>query len=271
MTGPDLFHIGIFMQHTFRFFPMVLTACMVSLTCAAEDLTVVSSVTTNGKPGGIDTSYISGDHVRHSESRGTDIIIDLKTGTMTNINEKKKTYFLITRQDLETMRTKMAERMNDPKMKQAMAMMQGMRSSMASSTEVKKTGVSRKVAGYACDEWLISMGGMMTMTECVTNDLKYPVQSWAAMTDFNQSMRNTMSGFGPNAKASADYAEKMKSIKGFPVATSSTVEAGPMKMTTSSEVTEVHREPIPASIWEVPAGFMQVDNPMLKALQADAR
>ena len=146
---------------------------------------------------------------------------------MTNINEKKKNYFLITKQDLETMRAKMAERMNDPKMKQAMAMMQGMGSSMASSTEVKKTGVSRKVAGYACEEWLISMGGMMTMTECVTNDLKYPVQSWAAMTDFNESMRKTMSGFGPNAKASADYAEKMKSIKGFPVATSIDREAGP--------------------------------------------
>jgi hypothetical protein len=259
------------MKHTFSLSPIILTACMASLSCAAEDLTVISSVTTNGKPGGIDTNYISGDHIRHSQSQGTDVIIDLKTGTMTNINEKKKNYFIITKQDLETMQAKMAERMNDPKMKQAMAMMQGLGSSMASSTEVKKTGVSRKVAGYACDEWLISMGGMMTMTECVTNDLKYPVQSWTAMTDFNESMRKTMSGFGPNAKAGADYAEKMKTIKGFPVATSSTVEAGAMKIATSSEVTEVRRDPIPASTWQVPAGFVQVENPMLKSLQEHGR
>src|SRR5579872_575173 len=228
----------------------IMAAGTASFSCAAEDLTVISSVTTNGKPGGIETNYMSGDHIRHSLSEGTDVIIDLKTGTMTNINEKKKNYFVMTKQDMEAMQAKMAERMNDPKMKQAMAMMQGLGSSMASSTEVKKTGVSRKVAGYACEEWLISMGGMMTMTECVTNDLKYPAQSWAAMADFNESMRKTMGGIGPSAKAGADYAEKMKSIKGFPVATSSTVDAGVMKMTTSSEVTEVRRDAIPASAWQ---------------------
>ena len=239
--------------------------------CAAEDLTVVSNVTTNGKPGGIETNYISGDHIRHSQSQGTDVIIDLKTGTMTNINEKKRNYFVMTKQDMEAAQAKMAERMSDPKMKQAMAMIQGLGSSMASSTEVKKTGVTRKVAGYSCEEWLISMGGMMSMTECVTNDLKYPVQSWAAMADFNESMRKMMSGFGPSAKAGADYAEKMKSIKGFPVATSSTVDAGVMKMTTSSEVSEVRHDAIPAATWQVPKGFTQVENPMLKSLQQSGR
>ena len=258
------------MKHMF-FLLTIITAGTASFNCAAEDLTVVSNVTTNGKPGGTDTSYISGDHIRHSESQGTDVIIDLKTGTMTNINEKKKNYFVMTKQDMEAMQAKMAERMNDPKMKQAMAMMQGLGSSMASSTEVKKTGVTRKVAGYACEEWLISMGGMMNMTECVTNDLKYPVQSWAAMADFKESMRKTMSGFGPSAKSGADFAEKMKSIKGFPVASSSTIDAGVMKVTTASEVTEVRRDPIPASTWQVPAGFTQVENPMLKSMQQGER
>lgn len=259
------------MKHAFPLIAIILAAGTASLSCAAEDLTVVSKVTTNGKPGGTDTSYISGDHIRHSQSDGTDVIIDLKTGTMTNINEKKKNYYVMTKQDMEALSTKMAERMNDPKMKQAMAMMRGMGSSMASSTEVKKTGVSRKVAGYACEEWLISMGSIMNMTECVTNDLKYPVQSWSAMADFNESMRKSMSGFGPSAKAGADYAEKMKSIKGFPVATTSTVDAGVMKMTTSSEVTDVRRDPISAATWEVPQGFTQVENPMLKSIREGGR
>jgi hypothetical protein len=59
----------------------------------------------------------------------------------------------VTKQDFETMQARMNERMNDPKVKQAMAAMQGMGSSMAASAEVKKTGVSRKVAGFACEEW----------------------------------------------------------------------------------------------------------------------
>ena len=258
------------MKHFLPLCTLVLAAGTATSSYAAEELTVISNLTTNGKPGGIETSYISGEHMRH-QSEGTDVIIDLKSGTMTNINEKKKTYYIVTRQDLETMQAKMAERMNDPKMKRAMAMMQGLSSSMASSTEVKKTGVTRKVAGYACEEWLISMGGVMTMTECVTNDLKYPVQSWNAMADYNESMRKSMSGFGPNAKAGADFAEKMKSIKGFPVATSSTTEAGVMKITTSSEVTAVRRDAIPASTWDAPAGFLQVENPMLKSLQEHDR
>jgi hypothetical protein len=238
----------------------------VSMTCMADDMTVISKVSTNGQPGGTQTSYISSDHIRHSESKGNDVIIDLKNGTITNIDTTKKTYFIMTKQDMQGMQAAMAARMNDPKMKQAMAMMQGMSSSMAADTEVKKTGVTRKVAGYACEEWLISMGGIMNMTECVTNDLKYPVQSWAALADFQESMRKSMS-FGPSAKAGADYAEKMKSIKGFPVASTSTVDAGITKITTATEVTDVSRTPIPDSTWDVPAGFTKVENPMLRSLR----
>jgi hypothetical protein len=246
---------------------MILTAAgAVSMTCMADDLTVTSNVTTNGQPGGTQTSYISSDHMRHSESKGNDVIIDLKSGTMTNIDGKKKTYFVMTKQDMETMQAAMAARMNDPKMKQAMAMMQGVSSSVASNTEVKKTGVTRKVAGYACEEWRINMGGILSMTECVTNDFKYPVQSWAALADFQESMRKSMS-FGPSAKSSADFAEKMKSIKGFPVASTSTVDAGITKITTATEVTDVSRTPIPASTWDVPAGFAKIENPMLKSLR----
>ena len=59
----------------------------------------------------------------------------------------------------------------------------------------------------------------------------------------------------------------MKSIKGFPVASTSTVDAGITKITTATEVTDVSRTPIPASTWDVPAGFAKVENPMLKSLR----
>jgi hypothetical protein len=254
------------MKLTFLALTILAATGSVSMTCMADDMTVISKVSTNGQPGGTQTSYISSDHIRHSESKGNDVIIDLKNGTMTNIDTIKKTYFIMTKQDMEAMQAAMAARMNDPKMKQAMAMMQGMSSSMASDTEVKKTGVTRKVVGYACEEWLISMGGMVNMTECVTNDLKYPVQSWAALADFQESMRKSMS-FGPSAKSGADYAEKMKSIKGFPVASTTTVDVGITKTPTATEVTDVSRTPIPASTWDVPAGFTKIENPMLRSLR----
>jgi hypothetical protein len=253
------------MQHTTLLSILILAASASSLARSADDLTVVSRVTTNGQPSGTEIKYISSDHIRTSRSQGTDLIIDLNSGVMTNIDEKKKTYYVVTRQDMEDLQAKMAARMSDPRMKQAMNAMQGMGASMASSAEVKKTGATRKVAGFTCDDWAITMGQMMTMTECVTSDLKYPVQSWKALADFNESMRKSMSG--PGASAGADFAEKMKSIKGFPIATSVTVEAGPMKTTNTSEVTEVRHTPILASTWDVPAGFAKVDNPMKKAFQ----
>jgi Domain of unknown function (DUF4412) len=258
------------MKHKFPL-TLLLAVAATGVNCYAEDLTVVSNVVTNGKPSGTETSYLSDDHIRHSESKGTDLIIDLKSGTMTNIDVKKKTYYLVTRSDMEAMQAKMRERMNDPKMKQMMAAMQGMSSSMAESAEVKKTGVSRQVGKYSCEEWSIEMGGMMTTTECVTKDLKYPVQSWAALADFNESMRKSMGGFGASAKSGENLAEKMKSIKGFPVATTTTVDAGVMKTVISSEVTQVSRDSLPASTWEVPQGYKLVESPMMKSMQDHGR
>ena len=79
----------------------ILTAGTASVACMADDLTVVSNVTTNGQPGGTQTSYISSDHIRHSESTGNDVIIDLKSGAMTNIDGTKKTYYVMTKDDMQ--------------------------------------------------------------------------------------------------------------------------------------------------------------------------
>ncbi len=259
------------MKHAIPLLTVVILAAGGSgLSHAADDLTVISNVTTNGKPSGTETHYISSDHVRTSHSDGTGVIIDLKTGVMTNINGKNKTYFEVTKQDLQNMQAAMAERMNDPKVKQAMAAMQGMSTEMASSAEVKKTGVTRKVAGFNCDEWLVTMSSMMSTTECMTSELKYPAASWQAMAEFSDSMRKSMT-FGPSAKSSSDFADKMKSIKGFPVAGSTTIDVGITKTTTSTEVTEVRHDSLPSSTWDAPAGFRKVDNPMLKAFQEHGR
>jgi hypothetical protein len=42
------------------------------------------------------------------------MIIDLKSGVMTNIDDKNKTYFLVTKQDMQDMQAKLAERMACP-------------------------------------------------------------------------------------------------------------------------------------------------------------
>jgi hypothetical protein len=238
---------------------------------ASDDLTIVSKHTHDGKPAGTSTSYLASDHVRMAREEGNETIVDLKTGVMTTLDGKKKTYFTVTKQDMEQLAAKMQERMNDPETKKAMEMMAKMSAGMATSFDVKKTGVTRRIAGFGCEEWTITMGTMSTINECVSAELKYPAHAFDAYKEFSESMRSMMGAFGPMAKAGAELAEKMKSMKGFPVATSTRIDVMGNKTTTETEVVEVRRGSIPASAWEIPAGYTKIENPMLKRLEAHGR
>lgn len=246
------------------FAAFVLAAAAAGTVVASDDLTIVSKHTQNGKPAGTTTSYLSSDHVRMAREEGHETIVDLKTGTMTTLDGTKKTYYTVTKQDMEDLKTKIQEKMNTPEMKKAMEAMAGMTSSMG-SFDVKKTGVTRKIAGFGCEEWAITMGTLSTIRECVTSDLQYPVRAWDTFREFAESMQSMMSAFGPMAKAGAELAEKMKSMKGFPLAASTSIDVMGNKTTTENEVVEVRRSSIPASAWEIPAGYTKIENPMLKA------
>ena len=43
------------------------------------------------------------------------------------------------------------------------------------------------------------------------------------------------------------------------------------KSTSESEVIEVRKGSIPASAWEIPAGYTKIENPMLKAFEGGGR
>ena len=256
-----------------RFPVLTITALLLAAgaAVASDDLTIVSKHTHDGKPAGTTTSYLASDHVRMAREGGNEMIVDLKTGVMTTLDGKKKTYYTVTKQDMEQLAAKMKERMNDPETKKAMEMMASMSAGMSTSFDVKKTGATRKIAGYSCEEWTITMGTLSKTKECVTSDLQYPVHAWDAYKDFAESMKGMMSSFGPMAKSGAELAEKLKAMKGFPVATSTLVDVMGNKSTTESEVIEVRKGSIPASAWEIPAGYTKIENPMLKAFEGHGR
>src|ERR1700687_213265 len=108
-----------------RFATLTLSALLVAAGTAAasDDLTIVSKHTLNGKPAGTSTSYLTSDHVRMGSAEGHETMVDLKTGVMTTLDGKKKTYYSVTKQDMEELSAKMKERMNTPEMKKAMEAM----------------------------------------------------------------------------------------------------------------------------------------------------
>lgn len=250
-----------------------------SLPAGADELTIVSRVTRNGGPPVTTTSYLGSDHARMVQPDGQEMILDSKAGQMTIIDGRKKEYFVITRQDIEQVQARVQQQMNSPEMRKAQEQMknlppdvqkrmEAMMGGVTSSINVRKTGTTRKIAGYSCEDWTIDLGQFSKTEECLTTELPLPAQSWETYRSFAQTMKSMMAAAGPMAKAASQMQEKFKEMKGLPLATKTTASILGHSSTTLSEVTEVKRGPIPASAWEIPAGYRKVENPMLKAAAA---
>jgi hypothetical protein len=256
--------------------PFVAAALLTAaLPAAADDLTIVSKMS-DGAESTTATSYLSSDHTRIVSPEGQDVLLDLKTGQFTVIDGRKKEYFVVTRQDMDQMKTRLQQTMNSPEMQKAQDQMknlppevqkkmQGMMGAAAGSFDVKKQGTTRKIAGYNCDNWTVTFGQFSKTEQCMTTELPVPVQTFDAYRDFAEGMRSMMASMGPMSKGMADIAAKMKEMRGYPLAVSTSSSFMGRSSTASSEVVEVKKGAIPASAWEVPAGYRKVDNPMLKA------
>jgi hypothetical protein len=131
---------------------------------------------------------------------------------------------------------------------------------------VEKSGTSRKIAGYNCDNWTVAIGQFSKSEECVTTQLKYPAAAWDAYKGFADTMKTMMAAMGPMAKGATNMQEQFKKMKGFPLATTTTTDIMGHKSVTVTEVTTVKYGPIPASAFEIPSGYTKVDNPMTKSL-----
>lgn len=248
----------------------------IAVTASAQDLTIISKITRDGGAPETRTSYISSDHMRLSQPEGNEAILDLKSGDMTVLDGKKKTYFVMTQKDLDDMAAMVKERMNSPEMKKAQEQMKNlppetqkkMQDMMGGmfTVSVEKSGTSRTVAGYHCDNWTVSIGQMSKTEECLTTELKFPAQTYERYKNYMDSMKSLMSSMGPMAKNFDSMREQMQKLKGYPIATASSTTIMGRHSTTTSEVTEVKRGPIPSSAWAIPAGYTQVESPIKQAL-----
>jgi hypothetical protein len=249
-----------------------------ALPAAAEDLTIVSKVTRDGGAPTMATSYLSSTHARVVQPDGQEALIDLGSGQITVIDGRKKEYFVVTRQDMDAMKARMQQMMNSPEMQRAQEQMkslppevqkrmEGMMGGAAGAFDVKKTGTTRKIAGYTCENWTVTMGSISKTEQCMTSELPIPVTTWDAYRDFAEGMRGMMASMGPMGKGMADLATKMKDMRGFPLATTTNVNVMGRSTNVVSEVVEVKKGAIPASAWAIPEGYRKVDSPMTKAMK----
>lgn len=248
---------------------------LASILAADQGLTIVSKVTRDDGTTMTSTSYIGEEHMRWSGGDG-EVIMDAKAGQMTTIDNKKKNYYITTKEDIDAMVKKIQEQMNSPEMKRAQEamknlppeMQQRMQGAMGAmfTMDVHKLDTSRTIAGYKCDDWAVNMGQMSKTVECVTTDLKFPAQAWTMYRGMADSMKSLMGAMGPMKANMDSMTDQMKKIKGFPLASKTTTSIMGRTSTNSSEVTDIKNGAIPSSAWDIPAGYTKVDNPMMKSM-----
>jgi hypothetical protein len=250
---------------------LVLASLLCISAASAEDLTIVANVTRNGEAAGTQTSYLSEGRVRMAQAEGPELMLDNTTGNMTMIDNKKKEYSVVTPEDLKAIMAKMQEQSKkmEEQMKnlppQAKAMMEKMGG--GGSATVAKTGPARKIAGYSCETWTISFGEVAKTEQCLTSELSVPAQAWSRYKEFAEQMQGMLHAMGGRGAGVQSLKDKMSGMQGYPLSAVTNVKVLGKSSSTSTEVTEVKKGPIPASAFEIPAGYKQVESPMKKMLK----
>jgi Domain of unknown function (DUF4412) len=240
---------------------------LVALPAVAEDLTIVSQHSRGDNPPTTQTLYLSSARMRMASPDGNDSIIDYSTGNITVIDNKKKEYFVMTPADMEAAAAKMKEM--QAKMQASMQnmppaireKMAGAMGGVADAVKVEKGTGGRTVAGYACENWIVTVGTFSRQENCVTTQLQFPAAAFDGMKAMAERMRGLAGGMGAGMSG---MWEKFKEMKGFPVATSATTTVMGHTETSKTEVTEVRKGPIPDAAFQLPAGYKKVESPMAK-------
>jgi len=136
-----------------------------------------------------------------------------------------------------------------PAVREKMAGMMGGGAAFA-TTVTRGTG-GRTIAGYACENWTVTIGESTRQEHCVTTQIPYPLPAYDGMVRYMKSM--------PVLKGMDQMMEKFKQMKGVSIYHQSTMKIMGKSVTETSEVVEVKKGPIPASTWDVPAGFKKTE------------
>jgi hypothetical protein len=190
------------------------------------------------------THYFSGNASKTTSSTGMDSIVRFDQQKIISIDNNKKTYSEMTFQQMQDMMNSAMSSLNaDP---ETMAAMKKMMGGASAPLTVTKQGPGGMIAGYATEKYLVT--GPMEMEIWAAPDLKVP----AAYYD---SMKLKIPA-NPVFDMRKMY-DAFKQINGMMVKNITTMKMMGRSMTTTTEATAIQKGAVPASTFEVPAGYKQ--------------
>jgi hypothetical protein len=221
----------------------------------SQDLTMQSTTTTTGmmgQGGGTITSteYYSQNAMRMNQSDGNDTIILFDAEKIITIDNNKKTYMELTFAQLEQRLSKIGEQLGakmgaNPEQLKSMMKMMGITDT---SFSVTKVGSGDTIAGYATDKYIVK--GPMEIEVMAATDLKIP-------SSYYDVLKMQMPSI-PIFDLKKMY-DEMKKIEGFPLKTVQSMSIATIKVKNTKLVTSIEKEAIPASVFEIPEGYIPAD------------
>jgi hypothetical protein len=212
-------------------------------------LTLTQTTTANGKTSNA-TAYFSGNAMKHATAEGQDSIIRFDQGKIVSVDNKKKTYSELTFDELQKMMDQAGAMMNQNP--EAMAAMQKlMGGGNQKPLTVTKAGPGETIAGYATEKYVVS--GPFDMEIWAAPDLKVPAAYYDTMR--LRMPANPIMDMGKMFEA-------FKQVNGWAMKTTMKMRMMGRDIVTTTEVTSVQKGAVPASTFEVPAGYKLVQEKM---------
>ena len=223
----------------------VASVAALALPAAAEDYTIVSKTRFGEKQG---TQSVSLTPTRmKTAGGGNESLVDFQTRTMTFLDEEKKTWFVTSVDEMSAYARRREEQAGTsgfvPQTFGALG-----------EVAARRTGRTRRIAGYSCDEWVFTMSEALVFEVCAARGLAVP-------PSYFDARGAAYGGMGPMGRHFEKMFAAMKKARGYPLSFAMHVKTEGMKQETLTEATEVKKGAIPAATFEVPAAFTKKTSP----------
>lgn len=254
-------------MHNTRHVLALLVGAALAWPAAAADLTVAYKVTSNGKTSTV-TDYYTPEKFRTGDAEN-ETIFETASGRIVSIDHKRKEYSETTLAEIEAALAKASAQVEEamkqqeeamknmpPAMREKLQKMMGGGGGLLGGLTVTKGAGTREIAGYATQQYVVAMGDAMKTEIWSAEGLTPPVHPGQLLR-----LRSLAS---PALKAMGKASAEFEKIKGMPLATTSTFSFMGRSRTETKEATEVKTGPVPATAFDVPAGYKKVASPLTK-------
>jgi hypothetical protein len=224
----------------------VALALSLSTLAAAEDLTIVSTVSAGKGTGQTSTQYLSADHARTTNG-DSDVIIDYAQKSFVFVDHKKKRYWKTTPEEINAQFAQLAAMLEDnPIMERFFG--------DAGTVAVAALGSQRTIAGYECDDYEVSLGEAYRFRICAAKSLTAPISYHAALD-------MTYANMGPMAGKLKGLLDAMKEIEGMPLRTEFSLRLMGQSIESISEAQEVKKGPLGPDTFTYPSNYKETKSP----------